>query len=118
MSRDAKKIFADIDTFNPDRFVAHLTSDAVFRFANAEPVTGREAIRQAVGAFFATIGGLHHSVHDVWQFDDTTIVKTDVRYTRKDGTTVTLPNADILTYDGDLVRDWQIYIDLAPVYNQ
>jgi len=27
-----------------------------------------------------------------------------------------VPNADILTYDGELVRDWRIYIDLAPVY--
>jgi hypothetical protein len=24
--------------------------------------------------------------------------------------------ADILIYDGDLVRDWQIYIDVTPVY--
>ena len=35
---------------------------------------------------------------------------------RKDGKTVITPNADILIYDGDLVRDWQIYIDVAPVY--
>ena len=52
----------------------------------------------------------------MWEFGDTTIVQIDVEYTRKDGKTVTVPNADILTYDGDLVRDWQIYIDVAPVY--
>ena len=33
-----------------------------------------------------------------------------------DGKSVITPNADILIYDGDLVRDWQIYIDVAPVY--
>jgi len=27
-----------------------------------------------------------------------------------------VPNADILVFDGDLVRDWQIYIDVTPVY--
>ncbi|MBC9719456.1 hypothetical protein H9Y04_43815 [Streptomyces sp. TRM66268-LWL] len=32
--RDVTKIFADIDSFDPDKFVAHLTDDVVFRFAN------------------------------------------------------------------------------------
>lgn len=116
MSRDVAQIFADIDTFDPDRFVAHLTPDAVFRFANAEPVTGREAIREAVAGFFATIAGLTHHVRGVWEFGDITIAQVDVEYRRKDGKTVTVPNADILTFDGDLARDWQIYIDIAPIY--
>ena len=34
----------------------------------------------------------------------------------KDGKSVTVPNADILVFDGDLVRDWQIYIDVTPVF--
>jgi hypothetical protein len=52
----------------------------------------------------------------VWEFGDTVVVQIDVEYLRKDGKTVTVPNADILIYDGDLVRDWQIYIDVAPVF--
>ncbi len=39
-----------------------------------------------------------------------------MEYQRKDGQSVIVPNADILVFDGDLVRDWQIYIDIAPVY--
>jgi len=116
VSRDIAKVFADIDAFDPDRFVAHLTPDAVFRFASADPVTGREAAREAVAGFFSTIAGLTHHVRDVWEFGDTTIVQIDVEYRRKDGKTVTVPNADILIFDGELVRDWQIYIDIAPVY--
>jgi ketosteroid isomerase-like protein len=116
MSRDARAIFADIDTFDPDRFVAHLTEDVVFRFANAEPVLGRVAVRDAVSGFFATIGGLTHHVLNVWEVADTTIVQTDVEYVRGDGGHVTVPNADILTFRGDLVSSWLIYIDLAPVY--
>ena len=53
MSRDVAQIFADIDAFDPGRFVAHLTPDARFRFANADPVIGREAAREAVAGFFA-----------------------------------------------------------------
>jgi len=116
MSRALAQVFADIDAFNPDKFVANLTPDAVFRFANADPVTGRAAVKEAVAGFFATIDGLTHHLRNVWEFGDTAIVQADVEYRRKDGKTVTVPNADILTYDGDLVRDWRIYIDITPIY--
>jgi hypothetical protein len=116
MSRDVAQVFADIDSLNPDSFVTHLTPDVVFRFGNADPVIGRDAVREAVTGFFSTIDGLTHHIRNVWEFGDTAIVQIDVEYARKDGKTVTVPNADILTYDGDLVRDWRIYIDVAPVY--
>jgi hypothetical protein len=116
MSRDVAAIFADIDAFDPARFVARLTPDAKFRFANGDPVTGRAAVREAVTGFFTTIGGLKHHILKAWDVGDTTIVHIDVEYLRKDGKTVIVPNADILIFDGDLVRDWQIFIDLAPVY--
>ena len=116
MSRDLARTFADIDSFDPDKFVANLTPDVRFRFGNAEPVTGREAVREAVAGFFATISGLTHHIRNSWHFGDVAIVQIDVEYRRQDGKTVIIPNADILTFDGDLVRDWQIYIDVAPVY--
>jgi ketosteroid isomerase-like protein len=116
MSRDVASIFADIDAFDPDKFVAHLTPDARFRFGNADPVTGRAAVREAVAGFFSTIDGLTHHILNSWDSGDTTIVQIDVEYKRKDGKTVTTPNADILVFDGGLVRDWQIYIDVAPVF--
>jgi ketosteroid isomerase-like protein len=116
MTRDVASIFADIDAFDPDKFVAHLTPDARFRFGNADPVTGRAAVREAVAGFFSTIDGLTHHILNSWDSGDTTIVQIDVEYKRKDGKTVTTPNADILVFDGGLVRDWQIYIDVAPVF--
>jgi ketosteroid isomerase-like protein len=116
MSRDVAAIFAAIDSFDPERFVANLTPDVRFRFANADPVTGRAAVEEAVGGFFATIAGLTHHIKNIWEFGDTVIAQIDVEYLRKDGKSVTVPNADILIFDGDLVRDWQIYIDVAPVY--
>ena len=116
MSRDIAANFADIDAFDPDKFVAHLTPDAKFRFANADPVTGREAVKEAVAGFFSSIDGLTHHIRNVWEFGDTVVAQIDVEYLRKDGKTVTVPNVDILIYENDLVRDWQIYIDIAPVY--
>lgn len=116
MSRDVRSIFADIDSFDPDRFVAHLTPDAVFRFGNGNPVVGRDGVRAAVAGFFGTIDGLHHHILNTWEIGETVIAQVDIEYIRKDGKHVTVPNADILIFDGDLVRDWQIYIDLAPVF--
>ena len=89
MSRDVASVFADIDAFDPDKFVAHLTPEVKFRFANADPVTGRAAVREAVGGFFATIDGLTHHIRNVWEFGDTVILQIDVEYDRKDGKTVT-----------------------------
>jgi hypothetical protein len=66
--------------------------------------------------FWAMIEGLTHHILNTWDVGDTTVVQAEVEYRRKDGKTVTVPNADILTFEGDLVRDWQIYIDLAPVF--
>jgi ketosteroid isomerase-like protein len=116
MSADVAKIFADIDSLDPAQFVAHLTTDAKFRFGNADPVVGREAVAAAVAGFFATIDGMKHHILNSWAVGDTVIVQIDIEYLRKDGKSVSTPNADILTFEGDLVRDWQIYIDLTPVY--
>ena len=116
MSRDVAAIFADIDAFDPDKFIAHLTPDVTFRFGNADPVVGRAAVKEAVTGFFSTIDGLTHHILSTYESGETVIAKIDVEYLRQDGKSVTVPNADILVFDGDLVRDWQIYIDVAPVY--
>jgi ketosteroid isomerase-like protein len=117
MSRDVTPIFADIDAMDAAKFVAHLTPDVRFRFANADPALGRAAVTEGVEGFWATIDGLTHHILKIYEIGDTVIAQIDVEYRRKDGKTVTVPNCDVLTFDGDLVRDWQIYIDLAPVFS-
>ena len=116
MSRNTRAIFADIDAFDPDKFVSHLTDDVTFRFGNGEPVVGRANVREAVAGFFTTIAGLTHHILNVYDAGAVSIAQIDVEYVRKDGKHVTVPNADILVFDGDLVSNWQIYIDLAPVF--
>ena len=116
MAGDVAAAFADIDEFDPDKFVKHLTPDVVFRFANADPVVGRDGVREAVAGVFSSIAGLTHHILQVWEQGDTAIVKINVEYRRLDGKTVTVPNVDVLVYEGELVKDWQIYIDVTPVY--
>lgn len=117
MGTDARAVFASIDAMDADAFVAHLTPGVAFRFGNADALHGRAAVAEAVSGFWTTIGGLTHHVREQWDVDATTrVFRIDVEYLRHDGRSVTVPNVDILRYDGDLVADWQILIDLAPVY--
>lgn len=116
MSRDLAPTFASIDAMDADKFVAHLTPDVVFRFGNGDPVVGREAVKAAIEGFWTTIAGLTHNVKNTWDVGDTSIAQIDIDYRRHDGKVVTVPNVDILVFDGNLVRDWQIYLDLTPVF--
>lgn len=117
MSNDARQIFTDIDTMQADAFLQHLTPDVRFTFANHDPAEGREAVRGAVEGFWSSIAGLTHHVKDVWDVEDgVTVVHAEVEYRRHDGKVVTVPNVDILRWQGDKVADWRIFIDLAPVY--
>jgi 2-hydroxymuconate-semialdehyde hydrolase len=61
--RDLKPTFDDIDSMNPDAFVAHLTEDVVFRFGNGDAVHGREA--GTMGVAIALPGGLN----TVWGYE-------------------------------------------------
>ena len=116
MTRDVAPIFAAIDAMDADTFVAFLTDDVVFQFANHDPAQGREQVAAACGAFWETIAGLTHHIRNVYHDGNVSIAQSDVEYVRQDGKHVTVPNADILTFEGDLVKDWRIFIDLAPVF--
>ena len=109
-------MFANIDRLDARAFASHLNEDCVLRFGNADEVRGRGAIEEAIAGFFATIDGLHHDVLQTWTVDDTTILQLDVTYDRKDGKQVTIPVVTIYKEDDRGIRDYRIYIDVAPVY--
>ncbi len=110
------RMFAVADTLDVDSYVNYLGPDVCFRFGNAEPITGRDAVRDTVGHFFTTIKGLQHTIVREWHDGDTIIQQLDVTYTRLDGNKVTIPAVNILRLNNDTVADYRIYVDLAPVY--
>jgi ketosteroid isomerase-like protein len=117
MTKNVREIFASIDSFDPADFVTHLTDDVVFRFGNGDPLHGPAAVQEAVAGFFSSISGLTHHILHIWEPEEgLVILHVDVEYRRQDGETVYTPNVDILRFEGDKVADWQIVIDLAPVY--
>jgi ketosteroid isomerase-like protein len=110
------RLFAAIDAMDTDAFIAMLTPDAEFQFGNAPPVQTRNLIGESVDGFFSTIAGLRHDLHNVVDNGPLLACEGSVTYTRHDGTTVTLPFADVFEFDGDLIAGYRIYMDIGPVY--
>jgi|SRR5215207_10136809 len=109
-------LFEDIDSMEPDRFAAHLSEDVSMRFGNAEPIHGRQAARDAWAEFCAGIDGVSHAPRNRWESEAGAVAEAEVTYTRKDGSTVTVPVTTIYHEDGGLIDDYRIYIDLAPLF--
>ncbi len=110
------QLFRSIDSKDSDAFVSYLTEDAKFKFGNGDVVEGRQKIRDAVANFFGTIEGLHHDVINIWEVPGTVLTELQVTYTRKDGRKVAVPCMNLFGMEGAKIRDYKIFIDMAPVY--
>src|SRR5215218_9250302 len=97
------ELFADIDSMDPDAFARHLADDVSFKFGNSDPVIGRDAVRDTWAGFCDGIDGVSHDVVEQWEQGPATIVESTVTYTRKDGSTLSLPVVTIYRGGGDLI---------------
>jgi ketosteroid isomerase-like protein len=110
-------LFADIDSMEADRFAQHLAEDVTMQFGNAPPIHGRDACRETWAQFCATLDGVRHEVLGFWDVGEAAINEANVTYTRKDGREVTVPVATVYRPGGsELIRDYRIFIDLAPLF--
>lgn len=109
-------LFAAIDSKDTDAFLAYLGEDGVFRYGSAPAARGREQVRAAVDGFFASIDGLRHELTNVFPGDGAMACEGRVTYRRHDGSEVTLPFCNVFLFDGDLIAEYRVYIDVAPLY--
>ena len=116
MAVSMKELFEVVDRKDAEGFAALFTTDGRFRFGNSPTVTGREDIASTVGEFFAALESLRHEILDLWEEDDVAICEVEVVYRRKDGHEVLLPAATIGRTEGDLLRDYRIYMDVNPLF--
>jgi ketosteroid isomerase-like protein len=100
----------------PDRFAAHLSEDVVFTFGNAEPVRGREAVRDVWAGFCETVDGVSHELRAQWDTGDAIVAESEVTYTKKDGARVSVPVVTIYRPAGGPIEDYRVFIDLAPLF--
>jgi ketosteroid isomerase-like protein len=114
---DRSQLFADIDSMDPERFAAHLAEDVTMVFGNAEPIHGRDAVRDAWAGFCEGLAGVSHEPLRSWTSGDGTVAEANVTYTRQDGDTVTVPVATIYREGDGGIVDYRIFIDLAPLFS-
>ncbi len=111
-----QRLFECIDARDTAGFVAFLTDEAEFRFGSAEPIQGKAVIAAAVDGFFGSIQGSRHRIEHTWHDNETRVCHGAVRYTRHDGSQVTVPFANVFYMDGERVSRYLIHIDLAPLF--
>jgi ketosteroid isomerase-like protein len=112
-----QRVFAVIDARDAAAFVALLTPDAQFRFGNAPTLVGSDAIRAAVGGFFAAIASCSHRLIRTWSSDAWVACEGEVTYLRHDGSAITVPFADVFELRGRLISVYRIYIDNSPLFS-
>jgi ketosteroid isomerase-like protein len=88
----------------------------VFAFGNAAPVSGKAAIRELLVGFFASIRALRHDVTDAWRLPEVAVAIGQVTYTRLDGSSLSVPFADVLKMHEGLVSEYLIYVDASRLY--
>jgi len=109
-------LFASIDAMDTERFLSFIAEDATFRFGSAQPVQGHAAIRAAVESFFASFAALRHVLQKQLADGNTVVCEGEVTYTRHNGSTITLPFANVFEVDNGLISLYRVYIDIGPLY--
>ena len=97
--------------------IATLTAANVhFRFGNAAPTDTQSELLAAAQSFRDAIADLRHTILDLWEVDDGTVVALmDVYYRRLDGRELNLPCCNVFGAHNGVVNDYRIYMDVNPV---
>lgn len=113
-----RDLFERIDAKDVDGLLAFLADDAQSRFGNAPALSGKDAIREGVEGFFASVQASRHSIANIWPHPYTVICQGDVAYTRLNGSQLTVPFVDVFGMAGDRIREYLIYIDISSLYSR
>ena len=104
-------LFRAVDSMDADGFVGFMAEDVFFRNGSAEPLRGRDAARNDISSLYARIKGINHLISETWVHGNVVVIHGTVTYTRPDGSTLTVPFADIWKMKGDLIQEYMIFMD-------
>jgi ketosteroid isomerase-like protein len=105
-----------VDAADHDVIAALTATDVHFRFGNSDPTDTRAELLVAARSFRGAIADLRHTVLNVWEVSDDTVIATmDVYYRRFDGAELTLPCCNIFRVRDGVVDSYLIHMDVNPV---
>ena len=109
------KLYQAIDTREAAALAPFLSPSVTFQLGNNPPVNGREAVLEINASFFTSIAGMAHTIDAIWSQGANIICNGSVRYTRFDGSHLSIPFATILTTERGLIHDYKVYADVSPL---
>jgi len=110
------QLFEAIDCKDAEKFVAFIAPSGLFRFGNMPPVEGKENIKISVNAFFESIESISHDLIGVWDVPEGKVCHGEVSYTRKNGTVLTVPFANVLKGKERNITEYLIFADTSELY--
>jgi ketosteroid isomerase-like protein len=111
-----RALFAAVDDADIPGAAAYMADDVHARFSNGDPIEGRDAFETSGKQFAASIGSIQHEITYIETFEDVIVVEMQVHYTRLDSKQLTLPCCNVFRMHDGLIADYQVYIDISPVY--
>lgn len=111
------RLFKAIDSKDSKTFLSFLAPSCVFRFGNMAPAEGKQEIEISVNYFFESIESLVHEIIDVWDIPEGKVCHGQVSYTRKDGTILTIPFANVLKGEEQAITEYLIFADTSKLYD-
>ncbi|NEQ47175.1 MAG: nuclear transport factor 2 family protein [Leptolyngbya sp. SIOISBB] len=109
----ATQLYNSVDARSVADLAHFLADDVSFRFANAQPLKGKDAVLAANASFFQSIADMSHQIDQVWGAGDDLICNGQVNYTRLDGSQFSVPFATILKLQCDRIVNYLIYADVS-----
>ncbi|MFM0121601.1 nuclear transport factor 2 family protein [Paraburkholderia sp. RL18-101-BIB-B] len=110
------KVYETIDSMDEQGFANCLTENCTFVHANSDPVIGRVNAAATSQNFLRLLAGIKHDLVNVWAFEDVIVSQISVTYTRKDGSTLTIPAVTIWKLQDKLIDECRIYADTSPLF--
>lgn len=111
----AARFFQTIDAMDSEGFAAYFAAQGSFRMGNAPASSGRAAIREFVRGFFSALSGISHSIKGIWESSQTLISEGTVTYRTHNEQVIELGFFGIMKFEDDLIREYRVYIDPAPL---
>ena len=88
----------------------YLHDDVDVKVGMHPPVRGRAAIRPLLERSVGRHARVDHEILDLWDVaDGVAVVRMDVHYARRDGTTITIPAVDVIVHDDRTITGMQVY---------
>lgn len=100
-----------------DGAMEYWAPEGIVRFANEEPLVGREVIRSTFKELVGMWAKETHTVLDLWELPEGLVIfELGVTFLRLDGAEVSVRGATISRVDGERFVEQRTYVDMAPVF--